>query len=116
MEHEGLRASWQDMVSTMSELQRQAMDGALFILKHEAAISASGTDPSDDGVLQMMANKMKEEQEQVKQLRTQMKEHEAARICSHDGRALEAGPSALSHVRARGKLDSCDKYGKDEED
>ncbi len=79
------------------------MDWASCIPKHKATISASGRDPSDDRVFAMMTEEMKEVQEQVRLLRAQMKEHEAALSCTLEGREGEsAGASALSQSRGRG--------------
>ncbi len=79
------------------------MDWASFILKHEAAISASGRDPRDDGVLAMMTDKMKEVQEQVRQLRAQMKEHEAVLSCTLEGRALDSAVLQQCHRAGPGE-------------
>jgi hypothetical protein len=54
MERESPQVCMQELVATMSKLQKQGMDGASFILRHEAAILAAGGDPREDGILQMM--------------------------------------------------------------
>ena len=67
---------WQDHVYTMMALQKQVMQGSMFLLKHEAALWEAGMDPAEDETLQMMKEEMVEVRKQLRQLRQQMKEQE----------------------------------------
>ncbi len=49
--HTQQHTSMHEQVHTMSELQRQVMDGTAFNLKHEKALIASGYDPEQDAAL-----------------------------------------------------------------
>ncbi len=74
------------------------MEGASFILKHEA-IRAAGSDPSQDPVLTMITEEMQEVQEQVKRLWVLMKEQDGGLVqMPREGRAREGG-AVPGHVR-----------------
>ncbi len=62
----------------MSDLKRQAIEGASFIIKHEEALRRAGSDPAQDPVLAMLTEELQEVQEQVKQLWAVMKEQQGA--------------------------------------
>ncbi len=74
MEREAPRGSLYENMHTMSALQRQVMQGAQFILKHEAALREAGKDPATDDTLLMLKEELAEVLEQVLMLRVSMKE------------------------------------------
>jgi hypothetical protein len=74
MERETPRGSLYENVHTMTALQRQAMQGAQFILKHEAALREAGQDPATDDTLLMLQEELSEVLQQVRMLRLAMKE------------------------------------------
>jgi hypothetical protein len=76
MEREAPRTSVYENVNTMVALQKQVMQGASFMLTHEAALRNAGVDPSSDETLLMMKEELAEVREQMRRLRQQMKEDE----------------------------------------
>ncbi len=51
----------QEHVQTMSELQKQVMEGAaIMLLLHESALRAAGHDPVQDSTLNMMLEELLE--------------------------------------------------------
>ncbi len=108
MEREAPRRSVYENVSTMASLQKQIMQGASFILTHEAALRNSGTDPATDETLIMLKEELSEVREQMRRLRTQMKEderlaNEAAAREYADRRA--GGDVAMGHESDGGEWD-----------
>ncbi len=88
------RSIMHEQVHTMSELQRQVMDRAAFILKHEAALVAAGLNLQEDGALAMMREELGEVREQVKRLRTEMKASE--RVPTRVGRGGRGGSRSMA--------------------
>ncbi len=74
MEREAPRASFYENVNIMAALQKQVLQGAAFILTHEAALRAAGRDPEADETMIMMKEQVAEVLQQMLQLSVQMQE------------------------------------------
>jgi hypothetical protein len=74
MEHEAPLTSVYENVNTMAALQKQIMQGASFILTHEAALCNAGVDPTGDETLIMLKEELAQVLEQMCLLCVQMKD------------------------------------------